>query len=162
MIVDAENSGDINYALSSGCHDYVTKPLGRSSLMAMVRRYLPAVQRSVPRIQCNIPVVLQFDDSQAMVPCNNISVDGMFIKSSLKIGKDSEVEFSFRLPGEARTKSQIKAKGRVVWSNEARSLQSKAPIGFGIKNDVIFGDKASRQRRAELMAFIEANKENSF
>jgi CheY-like chemotaxis protein len=162
MIVDAENPADINDALSSCCFDYITKPLGKGSLIGLLRKYLPAVQRSMPRIPCNIPVVLQCDDTLALVPCDNISVEGMFIKSSLKIKKGSEVVVSFRLPGESRTKLQITAKGRVVWNNEKRSLHSKIPIGFGIKNDVIIGGKSNMHRREELMAFIEANKEKTF
>jgi DNA-binding response OmpR family regulator len=158
MIVDAESSADKNDCLLSGCWDYITKPLDRKSLIEKIRNYLPAKNRSAPRINCNIPVVLQFEDTLAMVPCDNISIEGLFVKSELKVDAGREVLISFILPGDSKTKTKIKATGHVVWINNKRSLHSKVPIGFGIKINEIIGDKISQHRREELMAFIKSNK----
>jgi DNA-binding response OmpR family regulator len=159
MIVDDADHAEEKYdCLLTGCQDYMSKPLDRRLLIEKIRNYLPTVNRRVPRVRCNIPVVLQFEDTLAMVPCDNISIEGLFVKSELKINAGRDVMISFILPGDSRTKARIKARGHVVWIKNKRDLYSKAPIGFGIKIDEIIGDKISQHRREELQAFIESNK----
>jgi Tfp pilus assembly protein PilZ len=116
---------------------------------------MPNENRRDARINCNIPVVLQVDDSLIMVPCRNLSIKGMFVKGSLEIKEGTEVSISFRLPVESKTNPIIKAKGHVVWINNKSSMESKAPVGFGIQIDEIIGEIV----RKRLMTFIEANKE---
>ena len=114
---------------------------------------MPNENRSGPRINCNIPVVLQVADTLIMVPCRNICIQGMFIKGNLEIYEENEVSISFRLPVESRVNPVIKAKGRVVWINNKRSKHSDVPIGFGIQIDKIVGESYKHR----LMTFIESN-----
>ena len=158
MIVDADIPEDIEDAVSIGCQDYIVKPCDRQSLIDTVHRHLPAVNRRAPRVRCNIPVVLQLEGRLVMVPCENISVEGMFVKSSLSIKPGSEVLISFRLPGLSSNRGKIKAKGHVVWINNTKSLTAKIPVGFGIQIDEIVGEKVGKRRHDELMAFVEANR----
>ena len=90
-----------------------------------------------------------------MVPCRNISIQGMFVKGRLEIKEGTEVSISFRLPVESRYNPVIMAKGRVVWINDKMSKHLKVPIGFGIQIDKIIGESCKKR----LLAFIEANME---
>ena len=154
MVTTSDHLEDIRACFDAGCDDFITKPLNRKSFLEKVRKYLPVIDRRRARVNCQIQVELQFDDTTTIVESDNLSLEGLFVKSKLKLILGSKINVSFSLPGEPE--SRIKARGRVTWHNDLlTSLQTNMPIGFGIEIEEITGEGLTSLRKKELISFIE-------
>jgi len=157
MVANCDRPEDITACLEAGCTDYLLKPLDKKSFLEKIRKILPVIDRRNPRINCQLPVTLQFGDTLAMVECGDLSVEGMYVKSNLDIKEGTGLDITFNLPGESAITAKIQAKGHVAWLNR----QSNVTTGFGIQLDEIIGEGLAMLRKKDLAAFIEANRKKS-
>jgi CheY-like chemotaxis protein len=155
MVTTSDRLEDIRACFDAGCNDFLSKPLDRKRFLEKVRNFMPVIDRRKLRVSCRMQVTLQFDETVATVESVDLSIDGIFLRSDLKIPLGARVQLSFTLPGVSE--SVTKARGRVAWLNDVKtSLQVKMPIGFGVEFDEITGEGLASLRKKELRAFIDA------
>ncbi len=154
MVTTSDKLEDIRACFDAGCDDFITKPLDRKRFLEKVRRFLPVIDRRKVRKNRSIQIELQFDDTTTMVECHNISHEGMFVNSTLKLKVGSQINLSFTLP--EASASRITARAHVTWQNDgAKKSLNKMPIGFGIEIDEITGEGLSSLRKKEYLSFID-------
>jgi CheY-like chemotaxis protein/Tfp pilus assembly protein PilZ len=153
MVTTSDQLADIRACFDAGCNDFITKPLNRKHFLEKVRRFLPIIDRRQVRKNCAFQVELQFDGTTAMVECHDISHEGMFIKSTLKLTLGSPVNLSFTLPDVA---ARITARAHIAWQNDGTiKSHNKMPAGFGIEIEEITGEGLSSLRKKEYMSFVD-------
>jgi CheY-like chemotaxis protein/Tfp pilus assembly protein PilZ len=157
MVTTSDRLEDIKACFEAGCDDFISKPLDRKRFLEKVKKFMPAIERRRFRIKCQMAVAVTFGGTSATVDCFDLSYDGMFVRSELKLSVGTEVEVSFTLPGAGG--SLIKVRSHVAWVNDAGKIsKSQAPTGFGIEFDEITGEGLPLIRKQELANFLDANR----
>lgn len=159
MVTTSDRPEDIRACFDAGCNDFISKPLDRKRFLEKVRTFIPVIDRRKLRVNCQMQVTLQFDETVATADSVDIGTDGISLRSNLQIpqgAQGTQVQLAFTLPGESE--SIIKARGRVAWLKDVKTgLQVKMPIGFGVEFDEIVGEGLPSLRKKELKAFIDAH-----
>lgn len=91
----------------------------------------PGVQRASPRVPVIVEVDVLYEEFEEMVTqvTGNVSLDGMFIRTSQPQPPGTGLEFQLRLAGGPRL---IRGVAEVAWSRDESTLEGQ-PAGMGVR-----------------------------
>jgi two-component system alkaline phosphatase synthesis response regulator PhoP len=132
----------------AGCHEIVSRPIHRTSLVHLTRRLLEVGSRRKPRYRVSLPILFESRSGEAVVGhARNLSTGGMLLETDFSLPVVSEVTLEFELPG--RT-PPVRCRGRVAWSTSFLGEDADFPHELGIQ----FVDLQEEDKVA-LRAYIE-------
>jgi len=100
MVTAAGKEEDVRKCLSAGCDDYVTKPIRKKELMEKVQRLLGGVRgRTAPRTAVSLRVQIAGDGKAITARAQDISRNGIYVRSRTLLAPGAVVELRLELPG---------------------------------------------------------------
>ena len=126
MVTSPLREEDQDNCFTSGCDDFIAKPLDRDVFLGVARRFIPDLDRRKQRIKVNIKATLYVKNE--ILPCTlyNLSSGGAFVVTDYFGIPNEVINISFILPNG----TNIECHGRIAWTNR---INSTVPIGLGIK-----------------------------
>ncbi len=98
MVTAAGKPEEVQHCLTSGCDDYVTKPVNKQELREKVKRLLGDVhRRTVDRVPLDMLVKLKGEGQQFQVRTRDISHTGLYLKTETVLPENSPVELTLEL-----------------------------------------------------------------
>jgi CheY-like chemotaxis protein len=126
MITSAVNNEDRESCSSSGCDDFLTKPLDRDLFLGVARKYIPGIERRERRKPCSLPCDLRTVNQSMQGTLLNVSIRGACVSSGARIAVKEVIRISFCLPDG----TPVVCFARVCWVNNSGS---PLPQGFGVE-----------------------------
>ncbi|PLX92135.1 MAG: hypothetical protein C0621_10305 [Desulfuromonas sp.] len=123
MVTAAGKEEDVRKCLAAGCDDYITKPVNKNELNEKVQRLLGGLKgRTSPRVRKPLRVRIKGGEKALEAQVRDISLNGIYVKSSRLLDLETVVEISLELPdGE-----QLNLLGKV------KRQEQKGDKGMGI------------------------------
>lgn len=147
MSTNAARPADAEEYMMAGCSDILSKPIEAKTFLNMIRKYIPDIDRRSVRLPHALEMKIATGDDVLDSCSENISVNGTFAVSDLKVSINDELSFSFILPG---NDTPMRVRGRVVWLRNG----GDAP-GFGVEFLEVTGEGMPMLRVGELKKFIQ-------
>jgi uncharacterized protein (TIGR02266 family) len=123
MVTAAGKDEQINRCLESGCDDYVTKPVNKNSLLEKIQRLLGRVRsRTAPRVPVSIKVQLQSQGRSLEACAQDISRNGIYVKSHNLLESGAPVQLQLSLPDGRQLPVQGKVKRVQRGENEGMGI----------------------------------------
>jgi CheY-like chemotaxis protein len=148
MSTNAAKQTDAEEYRRAGCSDILPKPLDAKTFLNMIRKYIPEIDRRTVRLPHAMEMKISFGNGAFDACSENLSLNGTFAVSDLKVSINDELSFSFMLPG---SDTSMRVRGRVVWLRNG----GDAP-GFGIEFMEVTGEGMPMLRIGELKDFIKS------
>lgn len=140
MVTAAGKSNEIQNCIEAGCDDYITKPVNKNELREKIERLLGQIhRRQSERIAVKMPVQIQDGDTLNVARAEDISTNGMFLKSPTILKENSVV--SLKLEG--GDGQLISLYGKVKRTNKGTSQQ------YGVY--FIYPDQQSKEKLDQLV-----------
>lgn len=93
MVTAAGKPEEVQRCLQAGCDDYVTKPVNKQELREKVQRLLGEVtRRTDERVPVRLPVQLREGGRLHVASAHDLSVSGIYLKSTAPLVDDSGIE----------------------------------------------------------------------
>lgn len=109
--------------LSAGAREFIQKPIDEDQFIDMVRRYVPLQVRKDPRRPLDSPCSLSKEGQSGEGIVADLSVTGLFLKTSMRLAVGDRVHVGFAFPLEGSHK-EMQAETMVV---------RVTPAGFGLR-----------------------------
>lgn len=148
MSTNAARQADAEEYARAGCSDVLSKPIECKTFLNMIRKYIPEIDRRTVRLQHAMELKIASENETVDACSENISLNGTFAVSDLKVSINDELSFSFMLPG---SEAPMRVRGRVVWLRQG----GDAP-GFGVEFMEVTGEGMPMLRIGELKEFIKS------
>jgi len=148
MSTNAAKQADAEEYMRAGCSDILSKPLDAKTFLNMIRKYIPEIDRRTARLPHTMEMKISSDNGAFDACSENLSLNGTFAVSDLKVSINDELSFSFMLPG---SDAPMRVRGRVVWLRNG----GDAP-GFGVEFMEVTGEGMPMLRIGELKEFIKS------
>jgi len=113
--------------LKAGCTEFVAKPQKPDELLGIVARILSMRKRESTRITVVFNVTGKDATRQVIGQAKDLSETGLLMVTTAPITVGAVLQIEFFLPG---TRSQIKAKGKVVRASQAADGSHDAGVQF--------------------------------
>ncbi len=113
--------------LKAGCTEFVAKPQKADELLGIVARILSMRKREAKRITVVFNVTGKDATRQVIGQAKDLSETGLLMVTTAPITVGAVLQIEFFLPG---TRSQIKAKGKVVRASQAADGSHDAGVQF--------------------------------
>lgn len=126
MITAAGKLEDRESCTSSGCDDFLSKPLDRDLFLEIARRFIPGIERRELRIPCALPCDLRLTNVSMLGTVHNISIRGAYVASEARVDVKEVIRISLHLPDG----TPLICFARVCWINKDGS---PLPRGFGVE-----------------------------
>jgi len=126
MITALGKTADKVVSETSGCNDFLTKPLDRDLFLEAAKRYIPGIERREKRIPVNINAQLRTNGTTLKCTLKDLSTGGAYVVSDYETTIKSVFQISFTLPDNI----MIECHARVAWIN---SNIPGIPQGFGVQ-----------------------------
>ena len=145
VLVSSEENRDI--CRSSGCDDFLAKPLNKDKFLDTISKFLPIMVRKDERLEINLKITFTFKERTYQGVTNDLSRSGLFINTvpPLGLAEGDVVSLNVKLPSKWGMEL-FEAEGNVV-SIKNEDVSSK---GLGVKFTKV--DEESRKR---LYYFLE-------
>lgn len=132
MVTSGSDDGAFELCWEAGCDDIITKPINRLYLLAITKKYLPFMERKVPRYTARILIRYGIDDNTVLTDYSvNVSTGGVFIETLNFLPHGTLIGVEFILPD--RQKS-IRCRGKVAWINHPEMIKNpNLPVGMGLQ-----------------------------
>jgi CheY-like chemotaxis protein len=149
MVTSRNKDEDRDYCYSTGCDDFISKPLDRDIFLGVARRFIPDIDRREQRTKLDLASSIQVKGET--VPCvvNDLSPGGAYVVTDYFGTPNEVIRISITLPGLA----EIECHGRVAWVNRVSS--GSLPKGLGVKFALM-----DKQVKATLMTFLDTLNDN--
>lgn len=99
MVTAAGREEEVRRCLDAGCDDYLTKPVNKNQLIEKVQRQLGKVRsRTAPRTPVSLRVQIQGGGRTLEACAQDISVNGVYVKSPTPLEPGTVVELRLPLP----------------------------------------------------------------
>ena len=146
LITSEGKEADRELCLTSGCDDFLTKPLDRHVYLEAARKLLPAIDRRDKRIACHLKAKFRAFGVTLSGSIINLSENGAYLATEYELDRGTPLDLIFALPEPNGT--IIQAKGRVVWLNTKKARQKDSlPEGVGIEFSSPSDDAAQQLAR---------------
>jgi len=110
MVTAGGKEEEIRRCLDAGCDDYLTKPVNKVELLEKVDRLLGGLRhRTAERTAASLRVRLQQKEQSLVATVEDVSRNGIYVRSRSELAVDSLVEIFLELP----TAEQLKILGKV-------------------------------------------------
>lgn len=152
MSTNAARQVDAEEYLRAGCSDILSKPLDSKTFLNMIRKYIPEIDRRTVRLPHTMDMTISSGNGAFDACSENLSLNGTFAVSDLKVSINDELSFSFMLPG---SDTPMNVRGRVVWLRDGGG----AP-GFGVEFMEVTGEGIPMLRIGELKEFIKSRSQD--
>jgi CheY-like chemotaxis protein len=149
MVTSRYREEDRDRCYSSGCDDFISKPLDRDIFLGVARRFIPDIDRREQRHKARLKASIRIRNEA--IPCmlNDISLGGAFVVSDFFGMPGSVVQLSFSLPDVT-----VDCPGRIAWVNREDGAN---PKGFGVKFALM--DKRMKAALQDFLARAETSAE---
>ncbi len=98
MVTAAGKANEIKSCIDAGCDDYITKPVNKNELQEKIERLLGQIKRRTSeRVEVKIPVQVQHGDHLNVARAEDISTNGIYLKSPTELKENSVI--SLKLEG---------------------------------------------------------------
>jgi len=152
MSTNAAKQADAEEYMRAGCSDILSKPLDAKTFLNMIRKYIPEIDRRTVRLPHTMDMKISSGNGAFDACSEDLSLNGAFAVSDLKVSINDELSFSFMLPG---SDTPMKVRGRVVWLRNGGA----AP-GFGVEFMEVTGEGMPMLRIGELKEFIKSRSQD--
>lgn len=142
IVICKDVSADRKRREQCGANAVFSTPVDIPRLSVTARQLLDVAPRMFYRSALEVEVTGRFSDRQVPFWTENISANGMMIRSEVRLAKGEGLSFSFSLPG-GKT---VSGHGEIVWS---RQVQDSSAYHCGVKFTTI--DPAARAMIAEFV-----------
>jgi len=117
---------------TSGCDDFILKPINRNNFMETSRKFLKVLERAAQRFTARLPVNYGVKQSELLKDYSiDLTINGMFLATGNLFEVDTVLHLEFTIP---ETEKMIRCNGRVAWVNESESPRKpKLPTGLGVQ-----------------------------
>lgn len=133
MVTTAGSPQDELLCRSSGCNDFITKPINGKLFLEKGRACIADFERRRRRYEYATDVAFLAQGELQYGLTADISNGGLFITISGDSMPDEPVELSFTLSREG-TSLRVAARGRIAWENPAENPKKPSyPPGFGVE-----------------------------
>ncbi len=133
MVTTAGREEDELLCRSSGCDDYVTKPINNRIFLEKGRQLLADFERRRRRYNYSADVEFLQNGEPRYGLIADISKGGLFMAIPPDAMPDNPVDLAFSLPHEGKN-ILVAARGRVAWENRSHNLIKPAfPAGVGVE-----------------------------
>ena len=140
MVTAAGKAHEIKNCIDAGCDDYITKPVNKDELRDKIERLLGQVKRrKAERIAVKVPVQVQAGEHLSVARAEDISRNGMYLKSPTELKENSVV--SLKLEGVEG--DLISLYGKVKRTNNGQTGQ------YGVY--FIYPDQLSKEKLGQLV-----------
>lgn len=147
MATNATRSSDTQEYMDAGCADFLAKPIDGKLFLNAIKKHIPDIERRSARVPLRLEVQMQHNNDIYTVPTEDLSLNGLFVVTDVKMAVHDDVRFSIRLPDYS---VPIEIKSRVVWQ------RNSAKPGFGVEFMEVVGQGISMLRVSELKSFLGA------
>lgn len=130
----------VDEAERAGTDAWLRQPLVQDEYFEAIRRFVRLPVRKHPRLDVNLRVCFEMEDSTAQAFTRNISLNGAFLKTDRAVAEGARVQASFRIPGESRT---IRCEA-VVHRTDPNESPFNPASGFAIEFDGMSEDDRDR------------------
>jgi len=133
MVTTAGREQDELLCRSSGCDDYITKPINNKLFLEKGRKLIADFERRRRRYNYSADVQFLENGEPRYGMIADISKGGLFMAIPHDAKPDSPVDLAFSLPHEGKN-VLVAARGRVAWENRNHNLIKPAyPAGVGVE-----------------------------
>jgi CheY-like chemotaxis protein/Tfp pilus assembly protein PilZ len=133
MVTTAGREEDELLCRSSGCDDYVTKPINNRTFLEKGRQLIADFERRRRRLNYSADVEFLQNGEPRFGLIADISKGGLFMAIPNDAMPDNPVDLAFALPHEG-SNVLVAARGRVAWENRSHNLIKPAyPAGVGVE-----------------------------
>ncbi len=112
MVTSSNKKADMERCFSSGCDDYVTKPINREELLTKVNKYIEIITRAYERAPICVRMNYFYENGISEGQLNVISEGGAFIMGEEQLPVGSSIRLQFIIPG---INKQLDVEGKVIW-----------------------------------------------
>ncbi|NVO00405.1 MAG: response regulator [Geobacteraceae bacterium] len=147
MSTNATRSSEAQEYLDAGCVDILAKPIESKLFLNAIKKHIPDIERRSVRVPLHLDVQMQHNNAVYTVSTEDLSLNGLFANTDIKVSVHDEVRFSIILPDHS---VPIDIKTRVVWQ------RNSAKPGFGAEFMEVVGQGISMLRISELKSFLGA------
>lgn len=133
MVTAAGKEEQIKQCVEAGCDDYITKPINKNALLEKVHRLLGKVRsRTAPRQPVSLNVRLQSGERSIEACAQDISRNGIYVKSSHLLEAGASVELCLSLPDGKELPVMGKVKRVQEGANEGMGIYFVHPDQQGL------------------------------
>jgi uncharacterized protein (TIGR02266 family) len=132
MTTSEGKTADQALCFSSGCDDFITKPLDRNIFLQKARRFRPEIDRREARVGCLLKTKFRAYGVNLSGSILDISTNGVYLEADYDVQPGTAVELVFALPNEDG--AMVQASGKVAWTNTGgHRTKLDYPPGFGVE-----------------------------
>jgi CheY-like chemotaxis protein len=132
MITSEGKESDKALCYKAGCDDFLTKPIDRVLYLEMARKYIPTIDRRIPRVSCKMKVKFRVFGLTLSGEIMDISAHGIYVATDYEVEAETMLDLVFALWGVDG--ALIETKGRVAWVNSKKNKKKqRLPSGFGVE-----------------------------
>lgn len=133
MVTTAGREEDELLCRSSGCDDYISKPINNKIFLEKGRKLLADFERRRRRFSYSADVEFLENGEPRYGLIADISKGGLFMAIPHDAMPDDPIDLAFALPHEG-TNVIVAARGQVAWENRTQNLLKPAyPAGVGVE-----------------------------
>lgn len=133
MVTTAGREEDEFLCRSSGCDDYLSKPINNKTFLEKGRKLIADFERRKQRHNYSADVQFLEKGEPRYGVIADISKEGLFMAIPHDALPDDPVDLAFSLPHDGKY-HLVTARGRVAWENRANNLLKPAyPAGVGVE-----------------------------
>jgi two-component system cell cycle response regulator len=133
MVTTAGRAEDELLCRTSGCDDYVTKPINNKTFLEKGRKLIADFERRRRRYNYSADIQFLEKGEPRYGLIADISKGGLFMAIPHDSVPDNPVDLAFTLPHEGKS-VLVAARGRVAWENRGTNLIKPAyPAGVGVE-----------------------------
>ena len=133
MVTTAGREQDELLCRTSGCDDYLSKPINNKIFLEKGRKLIADFERRKQRYMYSSDVQFLENGEPRYGLIADISKEGLFMAIPHDALPDDPVDLAFSLPHDGKN-ILVTARGRVAWENRANNLLKPAyPAGVGVE-----------------------------
>jgi len=133
MVTTAGRTEDELLCRTSGCDDYITKPINNKIFLDKGRKLIADFERRRRRYNYSADVQFLENGEPRLGLIADIGKGGLFMAIPHDALPDNPVDLAFALPHQGRD-VLVAARGQVVWENRSHNLLKPAyPAGVGVE-----------------------------
>jgi uncharacterized protein (TIGR02266 family) len=132
MVTRGERKEAVERCRDAGCDGIVFRPIDRSELLAVARKYLQVMERGAQRFVARLAVSYGVIASDLLKDYSlDLNCGGMFLATDNPLDIDTMLYVEFILPESGRT---ICCQARVAWVNRLEAPKKpQLPAGMGVQ-----------------------------